>query len=76
MYLSKHFEVYKVYMGLFWCLNGISELLHVHVLYSLTDIIHRTGLETNHMHQLVVYILYSAMCVWDYFMYSAISQEN
>ena len=40
------------------------------------DIIHGTGLETNHVRQLVVYILYSAMRVWDSFMYSAISQEN
>ena len=40
------------------------------------DIIHGTGLETNHVCQLVVYILYSAMRVWDRFMYSAISQEN
>ena len=40
------------------------------------NIIHGTGLETNHVRQLVVYILYSAMCVWDYFIYSAISQEN
>ena len=43
---------------------------------SYVVIIHGTGLETNHVRQLVVYILYSAMRVWDYFMYSAISQEN
>ena len=42
----------------------------------IIDIIHETGLETNHVRQLVVYILYSAMRVWDYFIYSLISQEN
>ena len=46
------------------------------LLYITIDIIHRTGLETNHMRQLVVYILYSAMRVWNRFMYSAISQEK
>ena len=45
-------------------------------LLSSIDIIHGTGLEINHVSQLVVYILYSAMRVWDYFTYSLISQEN
>ena len=44
--------------------------------HQFIDIIHRTGLETNQVRQLVVCIMYSAMGVWDRFMYSAISQEN
>ena len=52
-------------------------IIHLTTALAVTiDIIHRTGLETNHMRKLVVYILYSAIRVWDYFMYSAISQEN